>query len=79
MNDKICLGEKLERAVSFGVNGVPEAAVDRRKHRDHRTSLMIVGGVIDLLPNREFRHRKLLMESKTPYGIIAAIISPQSA
>jgi hypothetical protein len=63
VNDQFFLGEKLERAVSFGVNGVPEAAVNGRKHGDDRTNLMVVGCVIDLLANRKLRHRKLLLES----------------
>ena len=71
VKDQLLLGEKLECAVTFRVNGVPKAAVNCRKHGDDRTHLMVVGCVIDLLANRKFRHRKPLL------GIIGAIISPQ--
>jgi hypothetical protein len=63
VHDQFFFGEKPERAVPFGVNGVPEAAVNCRKYGDHCTNLMVVGDVIDLLANRKFRHRKLLLES----------------
>src|ERR1700738_3004111 len=63
VNDKFFLGEKLERAVHFRVNGVPKAAVNCRKHGDDRTHLMVVGCIIDFLANRKLRHRELLLES----------------
>jgi len=66
VNDKFFLGEKLQRTVSFGVDGVPEAAVNCRKHGDDHTHLMVVGCVIDLLANRKLRHRKPLPESSKP-------------
>ncbi len=59
VNDQFFLGEKLQRAVPFGVNGVPEAAVNCRKHGDDRAHLMVVGRIIDLLANRKLRHREL--------------------
>ena len=43
VNDKFFLGEKLQRAVPFGVDGVPKAAVNCRKHGDDRATLMVVG------------------------------------
>jgi hypothetical protein len=63
VNDKFFFGEKLQRTVSFGVNGVSKAAVNCRKHGDDRATHMVVGCVIDLLANRKLRHRKLLPES----------------
>jgi hypothetical protein len=56
MNDQFFLGEELERAVPFHVNGVSEGAFNRRKHGDNRASLMFVGCAIDLLANRKLRH-----------------------
>jgi hypothetical protein len=64
VNDKFFLGEKLQRTVSFGIDGVSKAAVNCRKHGDDHTHLMVVGCVIDLLANCKLRHRKLL------FGII---------
>jgi hypothetical protein len=63
VNDQFFLGKKLERAVPFGVNGVPEAAVNCGKYGDDRTHLMIVGRIIDRLANRKLRHRELPLES----------------
>src|ERR1700694_2920735 len=63
VKDQLLLGEKLECAVTFRVNGVPKAAVNCRKHGDDRTHLMVVGCVIDRLANGKLRHRKLLLES----------------
>jgi hypothetical protein len=71
VNDQFFLGKKLQRAVPFGVNGVPEAAVNCRKYGDDRTHLMIVGRIIDRLANRKLRHREL------PSGIMGAIITPR--
>jgi hypothetical protein len=62
MNNQLLLGEKLERAVPFHINGVCEVAVNGRKHGDDGATLMVVGCVIDLLANRKLRHRELLME-----------------
>jgi hypothetical protein len=62
VNDQSFLGKKLERAISFHVNGVSKVAVNCWEHSDDRAALMIVGCIIDLLANREFRHRKLLLE-----------------
>jgi hypothetical protein len=63
MNDQLFLGEKLECAVSFGVNGVSKIAVNCWKHGDDRADLVIVGCLIDLLANCKLRHRELLPES----------------
>jgi hypothetical protein len=63
VNDQFFLGKKLERTVPFSVNGVPEAAVNCRKHGDDRTHLMIVGRIIDRLANRKLCHRELPLES----------------
>src|ERR1700687_1110435 len=63
VKDQLLLGEKLERAVPFRVNGVPKVAVNCRKHGDDRTHLMVVGCVIDRLANRKLRHPELLLES----------------
>jgi hypothetical protein len=71
VNDQFFLGKKLKRTVSFRVNGIPEAAVNCRKHGDDRTHLMIVGRIIDRLANRKLRHREL------PSGIMGAIITPR--
>jgi hypothetical protein len=59
VNDQFLLSKKLQRAVPFGVNGVPEAAVNCRKHGDDRAHLMVVGRIIDFLANRKLRHREL--------------------
>jgi hypothetical protein len=71
VNDQFFFGKKLERAVPFGVNGVPEAAVNCRKYGDDRTHLMIVGRIIDRLANRKLRHREL------PSGIVGGVITPR--
>jgi hypothetical protein len=63
VNDQFFLGEKLERTVPFGVNGIPKAAVNCRKYGDDRTHLMIVGRIIDRLANRKLCHRELPLES----------------
>jgi len=70
VNDQFFLGEKLQRAVPFGVNGVPEAAVNCRKHGDDRAHLMVVGRIIDLLANRKLRHREL-PQPESPVHYIA--------
>lgn len=57
MNDKFFLGEKLERAVSFRVNGVSKVAVDGWKDGDDRAALMVIRYTVDLLANRKFCHR----------------------
>jgi hypothetical protein len=64
VNDQFFLGKKLERAISFHVNGVSKVAVNCWEHCDHGAALMIVGCIIDLLANYEFRHRKLPFEFK---------------
>jgi hypothetical protein len=64
VNDQFLLSKKLQRTVPFGINGVPEAAVNRRKHGDDRAHLMVVGRIIDLLANRKLRHRKLLSRNR---------------
>jgi hypothetical protein len=71
VNDQFFLGKKLERTVSFRVNGIPEAAVNCWKHGDDRTHFMIVGRIIDRLANRKLCHREL------PSGIMGAIITPR--
>jgi len=64
VNDQFLLSKKLQRTVPFGINGVPEAAVNRRKHGDDRAHLMVVGRIIDLLANRKLRHRELLSRNR---------------
>jgi hypothetical protein len=66
---QLLLSEELKRAVTFGVDGISEAAVNGRKHRDDRARFVIIGNVFDLLANRKLRHRKLL------FGFVDAIIS----
>jgi hypothetical protein len=60
VNDQLFLGEKLEGAVPFHVNGISKIAVNCWKHGDDRAALMIVGCTIDLLANRKLRHREPL-------------------
>jgi hypothetical protein len=67
MNDQLFLGEKLERAVSFRVNGVSEITVNCWKHGDDGAALVVVGCIIDLLANCELRHRELLPELSNDY------------
>ena len=69
---QLLLGEELQRAVAFRVDGISEASVNRRKHGDNRARLVIVGHVFDLLANCKLRHRKLL------FGFVDAIISPHA-
>ena len=57
MNDELFLGEKLQCAVSIGVNGVSKAAVNGWEDGDDRAALMVVRYVVDLLANRKFCHR----------------------
>jgi hypothetical protein len=57
MNDKLFLGEKLERAVSFRVDGVSKVAVNGWKDGDDRAALMVISYIVDLLANRKFCHR----------------------
>src|SRR6476661_3625603 len=70
---ELLLGEELQRAVAFRVDGISEASVYGRKHGDNRTRLVIVGHVFDLRANCKLRHRKLL------FGFVDAIISPHAA
>jgi hypothetical protein len=69
VNHQLFLGEELERAITFHIDGVPERAVNRREYRDDQAALMIVNGFVDLVADFEFRHRK------TPSGIIGIIVS----
>ena len=62
VNDQFFLGEKLERAVPFHVNGVSEVVVNCWKNGDDRAALVVVGCIIDLLANCKLRHRELLQE-----------------
>jgi hypothetical protein len=52
VNDQFFLGEELERAVTFHVNGVSKVVVNCWKHTDDCAALMFVGCVIDLLEDR---------------------------
>jgi hypothetical protein len=70
MSDQSFLGEKLQGSIPLRVNGVLEVAFNGRKHGDNRTHLMVVGCVINLLANREFGHRELLLESWSDYNSI---------
>ncbi|HTB02823.1 MAG TPA: hypothetical protein VK804_20360, partial [Bradyrhizobium sp.] len=63
VNDQLFLDEKPQRAVAFHVNRVHEIAFDRRKHGDHRASVVVIGSVIDHFANRKLRHREFLLES----------------
>ena len=70
MNHEFILGEKLQRAVSFRVNGVSKLAVNGWKDGDDRAAFMVVRYTVDLFANRKFCHRD-------PLRIIGAIISPR--
>jgi hypothetical protein len=63
IESQFLLGEKLQCAVTIGVDSVPKASVNGRKHGNNRARLVIVSDVFDLLANRKLRHRKFLLES----------------
>jgi hypothetical protein len=63
VNDEILLGEKLERTVSFHIDGVPKVAVNCWEHGNDDTVFMVVGCFFDLLADCEFRYGELLLES----------------
>jgi hypothetical protein len=63
VNDQLFLGKKLERAVALHIDGVAKIAVGGRKHGDDDAGFMVVGRFVDLLANRKFGHRELLLES----------------
>jgi hypothetical protein len=60
VTDQLFLVEKLQRAISFRVNGISKAAVNRWEHGHDRAALMIVGCIINLLADGKFRHREPL-------------------
>jgi hypothetical protein len=62
MDDEFFLGEELERALAFHVNGVSEVVIDCRKYGDDHPAFVVVGCVIDPLANCKLRHRELLLE-----------------
>src|SRR6186997_2915839 len=63
VNDQFFLGEKLERAVAFHIDGVAKMAVGGRKHRnDGAGFMMVVGCFVDLVADCKLCHRKLLSE-----------------
>jgi hypothetical protein len=66
MNDQFFLSKKLQRSITFHIDGVPEIALNRREYRDDHAAFMIVNGPVDLIADYELRHRKLLLESSTP-------------
>src|SRR5258708_13026442 len=53
VHDEFFLGENLERAVAFHVDGIPEVVVNCRKHGDHRSALVILARIITLLTHSE--------------------------
>ncbi len=65
VNDQIFFGEKLKRAVPFGIDGIAKMTVRGREHGNDRAALMFVGCFIDPVANCKLRHRKLLLESST--------------
>src|SRR3978361_1906134 len=65
VNDQIFFGEKLQRAVPFGIDGVTKMAVRGREHGDDRTTLVIVGCFVHPVANCKLGHRKLLLELST--------------
>jgi len=62
MNDKFVLGQKLQRAIAFHIDGVSEVAIIRWEHGNHDAAFMVVGCFIDSIANRKLRHHKLLCE-----------------
>jgi hypothetical protein len=67
VNGQFFLGEKLERAIPFRINGISKFAVICWKHRDDRAALVVVGCIVDCLANCKLGHRELLLElSKSP-------------
>jgi hypothetical protein len=65
VNDQFFLGKELERAIALHVDGVAKIAIRCRKHGNDDAGFMVVGRFIDLLANRKFGHRELLLESLT--------------
>jgi hypothetical protein len=63
MNDQLFLAQKLERAVTFHIDGVSEIAIICGKHGNNDAVFMVVGCFIDSIANRKLRHRELLLES----------------
>jgi hypothetical protein len=54
VNDQFFFGQKLERAVSFHIDGVSKIAVVRGEHGNNDAAFMVVGRSIDLIANRKF-------------------------
>jgi hypothetical protein len=53
--------EEIERTVAFRVDGVSKIAFNGWKYGNDGAALMVVGCIVDLLANRKFRHRELLL------------------
>jgi hypothetical protein len=60
VDDKVFLGEGLERAVPVRFDKESKVAVSRWKHGDDCAALIVIVCTIDVLANRDPRHRKLL-------------------
>jgi hypothetical protein len=65
MNDQFFLGQKLERAIPFHIDGVSEISVICWKHGNNDAVFMVVGCFIDSIANRKLRHRAPPLESST--------------
>jgi hypothetical protein len=63
MNDEFFFVEKLQRAISFDIDGIAKVAVRGRKHGNHGAGLMVIGCLVDPLADCKLRHRELLLES----------------
>jgi hypothetical protein len=62
VNDQFFLGQKLERAVPFHIDGVSEIAIIGREHGNNDAVFLVVGCFIDPVANRKLRHRELLLK-----------------
>lgn len=76
MNHELVLGEKLQRAVSFRVNGISKLAVDGWKDGDDRAAFMVVRYTVDLFANRKFCHRDPLRNHWCDYIATNALTLP---
>jgi hypothetical protein len=65
VDDQFFFREKLQRAISFHIDGIAKVAVRGWKHGDDDAAFVVVGGFVDPLANGKFGHRELLLESVT--------------
>src|SRR5258708_7484950 len=71
VKNQFFFAEEIERAVAFGVDGVSEIAFNGWKYGNHDAALVVVGCIVDLLANRKFRHRELLLAASFKAAVAA--------